>query len=172
MQIRMIDASNSQDEHPQMLMKLAPKKRRNPRNFYLGIAATLLIVGGGRYFSHKAEQESAAQKAQLAATLVQLNAALPRAVDAQTTLEFIGMMYGDTIFYRYRIDMPPSSLSEEAKASMEARIRQGLEQLSCKEPQLMAAMRKFKLHQEHFYLARNTSLFSIDIRPEQLNCAS
>lgn len=151
-------------------MKLAPKKRRNPRNFYLGIAAVLLIAGVGRYFAHKAEQEKVAQQALLSERLAQLNATLPRQVDALTTLEFVGLTYGDTMFYRYRINLAASSLSDERKASMQANIRRGLERLACKEPQLMAAMRKFKIHQEHFYLARNTSLFSVELYPEQLNC--
>ncbi|MFK3775469.1 hypothetical protein [Pseudomonas sp. NPDC089406] len=151
-------------------MKLAPKKRRNPRNFYLSIAAVLLITGVGRYFAYKAEQEKVAQQALLSERLAQLNATLPRQVDALTTLEFVGLTYGDTMFYRYRINLAASSLSDERKASMQAGIRRGLEQLACKEPQLMAAMRKFKIHQEHFYLARNTSLFSVELYPEQLNC--
>ncbi|QXI52553.1 hypothetical protein [Pseudomonas alvandae] len=153
-----------------MLMKLAPKKRRNPRNFYLGIAAVVLIAGVGRYFALKAEREKVAQQAQLVQHLAQLDATLPKQVDAITTLEYVGFIYGDTIFYRYRIDLAASSLSEERKASMEAGIRRSLEQLVCKEPQLLAMMGRFKFHQEHVYLARNTKLFSIELRPEQLSC--
>lgn len=153
-----------------MLMKLAPKKRRNPRNFYLGIAAVLLVAGIGRYFSLKAEQEKVAQQALLVERLAQLDATLPKQLDAITTLEYVGLRYGDTIFYRYRIDLPASSLSEERKASMEARIRLGLDQLACKEPQLLAMMRRFNFHQEHSYLARDSTLFSIELHPEQLSC--
>ncbi|OPG74267.1 hypothetical protein B1219_04125 [Pseudomonas ogarae] len=153
-----------------MLMKLAPKKRRNPRNFYLGIAAVVLIAGIGRYFALKAEQEKMAQQALLVEHLAQLDATLPKQLDAITTLEYVGFTYGDTIFYRYRIDLAASSLSEERKASMEARIRRDLEELACKEPQLLTMMRRFKFHQEHHYLARNGKLFSIELRPEQLNC--
>ncbi len=153
-----------------MLMKLAPKKRRNPRNFYLGIAAVVLIAGIGRYFALKAEQEKVAQQALLVEHLAQFDSTLPKKLDAITTLEFVGLTYGDTIFYRYRIDLAASSLSEERKANMEARIRRDLEQLACKEPQLLAMMRRFKFHQEHFYLARNSTLFSIELHPEQLSC--
>ncbi|WPN64332.1 hypothetical protein QMK47_04865 [Pseudomonas sp. P9_35] len=153
-----------------MLMKLAPKKRRNPRNFYLGIAAVVLIAGIGRYFALKAEQEKMAQQALLVEHLAQLDATLPKQLDAITTLEYVGFTYGDTIFYRYRIDLAASSLSEERKASMEARIRRDLEELGCKEPQLLTMMRRFKFHQEHHYLARNSTLFSIELRPEQLSC--
>lgn len=154
-----------------MLMKLAPKKRRNPRNFYLSVAAVIVIAGTGRYFAHRAEQERAAQQAELAQRLASLNAALPRKVDALTTLEFIGMMGDETIFYRYRIDRPARMFSEERLASMQVRARSGLERLACKEPQLMAAMRKHRLHQEHSYLGRNGVLFSVEIYPEQLNCS-
>ncbi len=153
-----------------MLMKLAPKKRRNPRNFYLGIAAVVLIAGIGRYFALKAEQEKVAQQALLVERLAQLDATLPKQLDTITTLEYVGLTYSDTIFYRYRIDLAASSLSEERKASMEARIRRDLEQLACKEPQLLAMMRRLKLHQEHYYLARNSTLFSIELHPEQLSC--
>lgn len=153
-----------------MLMKLAPKKRRNPRNFYLGIAAVVLIAGIGRYFAFKAEQEKEAQQAMLVERLARLDATLPKQVDAITTLEYVGLMYSDTIIYRYRIDLEASSFSEERKVSMEAKIRLGLEQLACKEPQLLAMMRKFKIRQEHYYHARNSTLFSIELRPEQLNC--
>ena len=65
-------------------MKLAPKKRRNLRNFYLSIAAVIVIAGTGRYFAHRAEQERVAQQAELAQSLASLNAALPRKVDALT----------------------------------------------------------------------------------------
>ena len=153
-----------------MLMKLAPKKRRNPRNFYLGIAAVVLIAGIGRYFALKAEQEKVAQQALLVERLGQLNATLPKQLDAITTLEYVGLPYTDTIFYRYRIDLAASSLSEERKASMEARIRRDLEQLACEEPQLLAMMRKFKFHQEHHFLARNSTLFSIELHSEPLSC--
>ncbi|AHL32068.1 hypothetical protein CD58_03785 [Pseudomonas brassicacearum] len=153
-----------------MLMKLAPQKRRNPRNFYLGIAAVVLIAGIGRYFALKAEQEKMAQQALLVKHLAQLDATLPKQLDAITTLEYVGFTYGDTIFYRYRIDLAASSLSEERKASMEARVRRDLEELACKEPQLLTMMRRFKFHQEHYYLARNSTLFSIELRPEQLSC--
>ena len=153
-----------------MLMKLAPKKRRNPRNFYLGIAAVVLIAGIGRYFALKAEQEKMAQQALLVKHLAQLDATLPKQLDAITTLEYVGFTYGDTIFYRFRIDLAASSLSEERKASMEARVRRDLEELACKEPQLLTMMRRFKFHQEHYYLARNSTLFSIELRPEQLSC--
>ncbi|QXI31161.1 hypothetical protein [Pseudomonas vanderleydeniana] len=153
-----------------MLMKLAPKKRRNPRNFYLSIAAVVVIAGVGRYFAHKAEQEKVTQQALLTERLAQLNATLPKKLDAMTTLEFVGLTYGDTLFYRYRVDLAASSLSEDSKASMKEKIRSNLEQLACKEPQLLAAMSRFKFHQEHFYLARNTTLFSIELYPEQLSC--
>ena len=151
-------------------MKLAPKKRRNPRNFYLGIAAVMLLAGTGRYFALKAEQEKVAQQALLAERLAQLNATLPRQLDALTTFEYVGLMYADTIVYRYRINVAASSLSEERKASLQVELRRGLEQLACKETQLLAAMRTFNVHQEHSYLARNSKLFTIDIRPEQLSC--
>lgn len=153
-----------------MLMKLAPKKRRNPRNFYLGIAAVVLIAGAGRYFALKSEQEKVAQQALLVEHLARLDATLPKQLDAITTLEYVGLMYGETIIYRYRIDLAASSLSEERKVSMKARIRRNLEQLACEEPQLLAMMHRLKLHQEHYYLARNSPLFSIDLRPERLNC--
>ncbi|RMQ94544.1 hypothetical protein ALP94_00537 [Pseudomonas savastanoi pv. glycinea] len=161
---------HAQDESFKMLMKLAPKKRRNPRNLYLGIAAVVLIAGFGRYFAFKAEQENEAQQALLVERLARLDATLPKQLDAITTLEYVGLMYSDTIIYRYRIDLEASSLSEERKVSMEAKIRLGLEQLACKEPQLLAMMRRFKIHQEHYYLARNSKLFTIDLRAEQLNC--
>ncbi|KPY82231.1 hypothetical protein RA263_02520 [Pseudomonas syringae pv. tagetis] len=153
-----------------MLMKLAPKKRRNPRNFYLGIAAVVLIAGIGRYFALKAEQEKVTQQALLVQRLAQLDATLPKQLDTITTLEYVGLTYSDTIFYRYKIDLAASSLSEERKAGMEARIRRDLEQLACKEPQLLAMMRRLKLYQEHYYLARNSTLFSIELHPEQLSC--
>ncbi|WP_304627456.1 hypothetical protein [Pseudomonas congelans] len=73
-----------------MLMKLAPKKRRNPRNFYLGIAAVVLIAGIGRYFALKAEQEKVAQQALLVERLAQLDATLPKQLDTITTLEYVG----------------------------------------------------------------------------------
>ena len=153
-----------------MLMKLAPKKRRNPRSFYLSVAAVLVIAGAGRYFAYKGEQERAAQQAELGGRLASLNAALPRKVDALTTLEYIGLMGGDKIFYRYRIDRPARMFSEELMASMQVRARSGLERLACKEPQLMEAMRKYRIHQEHSYLGRDGVLFSVEIHPDQLNC--
>jgi len=154
-----------------MLMKLAPKKRSNPRNFFLGLAALVVIAGTGRYFAYKAGEEKTAQLTQLAERLEQLNRALPRQLDAITRLEYMGLAYSDTILYRYRIELQASSLSAEQTSDMQAGLRRGLEQLACKEPQLLAAMRKLKIHQEHIYLAGDSKLFTIDLYPERLECA-
>lgn len=156
-----------------MLMKLAPKKRRNPRNFYLSIGATLVIMLVGRYFSLMAEERKAVQRSQFVEGLLQLNSTLPRQVDAVTRLEKIDVIYGDTIIYRYRVDLASSSLAWERRAKMQDRARAGLEALACKEPQALEAMRRFGFHQEHVYVGDNNgALFDVDLYPDKLNCTT
>ncbi|WP_295484831.1 hypothetical protein [uncultured Pseudomonas sp.] len=153
-----------------MLMKLAPKKRRNPRNFYLGIAGTVVLACVGRYYSLSAEREREVQRGQLAESLAQINKTLPRQVDAWTTFESVQLLYGDTINYRYSVDVDTKHLTEQQRATMEARTRAGLEQLACGEPSLMKAMGRLKIHQEHHYIAGARALFEVDIYAGKLKC--
>lgn len=152
-----------------MLMKLAPKKH-NPRNFYLSVAAAILILCVGRYFAIESEREKGTQLALLAQQLSQLNATLPKKVDRLTTLEYVDLSYTDTIFYRYQVNMKASTLSEEERANMEAGLRRGLERLACKETKFLAAMRKYNIHMEHLYRAKDGELFTIEIHADQLSC--
>lgn len=154
-----------------MLMKLAPKKPRSLRNFYLSIGATLVLMLAGRFYALKAEEQLVAQRAQWVENVLHLNSTLPRQVDALTRLERIDIISGDTIAYRYQVDMASSSLPWERKSKMEARVRAGLERLACKEPEFLEAMRRFKFRQEHFYTGYdNAFLFSVDINPDKLIC--
>lgn len=153
-----------------MLMKLAPKKQRSPRKWYLGIAAAILIPAYGHYVSFNARQDRENQMEILAATLARENATLPRQLDAVTTFEHVGLHYDGTIIYRYRLDVPASSLSESDRTTTQASLRQALEQRTCAEPQLLKAMRKYKVNQEHVYLARDDKLFTIDISVDSLDC--
>jgi hypothetical protein len=155
-----------------MLMKLAPKKRSNPRNFYLSIGAVILIAGIGRFFALKSDQDRENHRALVTEQLAQLDATLPKQLNAVTTLEHVGLMFADTIVYRYRTDLAASSLPPERRISMEAELSRNLEQLACKAPQLLTAMRKLKIHPEHHCLARKEYLFTVKLRPEELNCPS
>lgn len=61
-----------------MLMKLAPKKPRSLRNFYLSIGATLVLMLAGRFYALKAEEQLVAQRAQWVENVLHLNSTLPR----------------------------------------------------------------------------------------------
>ncbi|OEC34776.1 hypothetical protein A7D27_26715 [Pseudomonas sp. 1D4] len=152
-----------------MLMKLAPKKR-NPRNFYLSIAATVVLVLLGRYFSITSEREKEAQLSLLSQRLSQLSATLPKRVDGLTTLEHVNLSYPDTISYRYKVNMTTEDLPDEERAKWEASSRRGLERLACKETQLLAAMSKYGIRMQHLYMAKDGELYTIDIDADQLNC--
>ncbi|MBJ9977084.1 hypothetical protein IAE35_12130 [Pseudomonas sp. S75] len=153
-----------------MLMKLAPKKRRNPRNFYISIAATIVLACIGRYFSLSAEREKELQMGKLTDSLAQINSTLPRQVDAITTFDSIELSNANTIYYRYSVDLDIKNLRTQQKAQMEDRVRAGLEQMMCKEKPLLEAMRRFKIHQLHHYEADGRLLFNVEIYPDKLDC--
>lgn len=77
-----------------MLMKLAPKRPRSLRKFYLSIGATLVIMVVGRYYALKAEKQRAEQQAQWIEQVLQVNSTLPRQIDAVTQLVRVEFVWG------------------------------------------------------------------------------
>lgn len=155
-----------------MLMKLAPKRPRSLRKFYLSIGATLVIMVVGRYYALKAEKQRAEQQAQWIEQVLQVNSTLPRQIDAVTQLVRVEFVWGDTLLYVYHVGLS-ANLPWERRAKMQERASQQLEQLACKEPQTLEAMRRFKLRQKHLYVADEAGeLFHVELRPDKLVCAS
>ena len=155
-----------------MLMKLAPKRPRSLRKFYLSIGATLVIMVVGRYFALKAEEQRAKQQSQWIEQVLQVNSTLPRQIDAVTQLERVEFVWGDTFLYVYRVGLS-AKLPWERRAKMQERAGQQLEQLACKEPKMLEAMHRFKLRQKHLYVGdEGGELFHVELLPDKLACAN
>ncbi|KAA0945250.1 MULTISPECIES: hypothetical protein [unclassified Pseudomonas] len=155
-----------------MLMKLSPKKKRSARNFYWSIGAVVVIVIIGRFVSFNGQKKEVEYLTQLTAYFDNLTrTTLPKQVDAATTLESIQLVYGYTLFYRYRVNFAADSLGAAQKAQGQQELQQKLEALACGEPELISNMRKHKIYQEHSYQdAQGNTAFKVYIRPTELKC--
>ncbi|NBF09776.1 hypothetical protein [Pseudomonas sp. Fl4BN1] len=156
-----------------MLMKLAPKKKKSPRNFYWSIGVVVVIVIIGRIVSFNSQKKEAEYLTQLTAYFDTLTrTTLPKQVDSATTLESIRLLYGDTLFYRYRVSFDTDSLDSAQKAHGQQELQQKLEALACRDPELISNMRKHKIYQEHSYQdAKSNTVFTVYIRPTELKCS-